>query len=170
MKIFRLSDHVNILERFQIYLTRTSMNVLGKTQKMKRHLEDQGLRFPTDVDQGDMTNRQSKSYLSNISRSFLFCADNVFRSRIVLKLVYQAVRANDLDGASEALRQMMTLLASQRIRQPLVELDLVAHLISNNIKVIHSTTFNVCILLLFFRSSSCRTGPMPKGKLNCGLT
>ena len=53
----------NISERFQIYLTRTSMNVLGKTQKMKRHLQDQGLTFPTSVDQGEIINRQSKSYL-----------------------------------------------------------------------------------------------------------
>ena len=54
---------LNILERFQIYLTRTSMNALGKTQKMMRHLQDQGLTFPTSVDQGEMINRQSKSYL-----------------------------------------------------------------------------------------------------------
>ena len=53
----------NILERFQIYLTRTSMNALGKTQKMMRHLQDQGLTFPASVDQGEMINRQSKSYL-----------------------------------------------------------------------------------------------------------
>ena len=146
------------------------MSFPGKTQRVKRHLEEQGLRFPTDVNQGDMTNRQSKLYPVTFSHSFLSCADNVFRSRIVLKLVHQAVRANDLDGASEALAQMMTLLASQRIRQPLVELDLMAHLISNNIKVIRSTTINVRILLLFFRYSSCRVGPMPKGKPNCGPT
>ena len=53
----------NILERFQIYFTRTSMNALGKTQKMMRHLQDQGLTFPASVDQGEMINRQSKSYL-----------------------------------------------------------------------------------------------------------
>ena len=146
------------------------MSFPGKTQRVKRHLEEQGLRFPTDVNQGDMTNRQSKFYPLTFSHSFLSCTDNVFRSRMVLKLAHQALRANDLDGASEALAQMMTLLALQRIRQPLVELDLVAHLISTNIKVIRSTTFNVRILLLFFRSSSCKARPMPKRKPNCGPT
>ena len=53
----------NILEWFQIYRTRISMNALGKTQKMMRHLQDQGLTFPTTVDQGEMINRQSKFHL-----------------------------------------------------------------------------------------------------------
>ena len=145
------------------------MNVLGKTQKMKRHLQDQGLTFPASVDQGAIINRQSKSYLFyyfHASSSL----DNVFRARLILKVVFQAVRANDLVGAEEALGQMMTLLALTKIRQPLVELDLVAHLISNNIKVTRPTTFNLHTLSVFFRFSSCSLGPLPGEKLSYGQT
>ncbi len=87
---------------------------------------------------------------------------------MVLRVAQQALRANNLDEASEALAEMMTLLALQRIRQPLVELDLAAHLISTNIKVISSMTFNVRIPLLFFRSSSCKARPKPRGRPSYG--
>ena len=56
-------------------------------------------------------------------------------------MVFQSVRANDLDSAEEALGQMMTVLAMTKIRQPLVELDFAAHLISNSIKVTRPKTF-----------------------------
>ena len=98
------------------------MNVQGKTQRMKRYLESKGLAFPASVDQGEMTNRQN----------------NVFRARLIRKVVLQAMRRNDLSNAEEALSQMMTLLAQTRIRDPLVELDLTAHLIADNIKVTRS--------------------------------
>ena len=42
------------------------MNVLSKTQKMKKHLQEAGLSFPTSVDQGEMINRQSKSHFFNV--------------------------------------------------------------------------------------------------------
>ena len=145
------------------------MNALGKTQKMKRHLQDQGLTFPASVDQGAIINRQSKSYLF-LSFHASSSLDNVFRARLILKVVFQAVRANDLVGAEEALGQMMTLLALTRIRQPLVELDLVAHLISNNVKVTRPATFNLHTLSLFFRFCSCSLGPLPGEKLSCGQT
>ena len=146
------------------------MNALGKTQKMKRHLQDQGLTFPASVDQGAIINRQSKSYPFFLSFHASFSLDNVFRARLILKVVFQAVRANDLVGAEEALGQMMTLLALTRIRQPLVELDLVAHLISNNIKVTRPATFSLHTLASFFRFSSCSLGPLPGEKLSCGQT
>ena len=46
------------------------MNVLSKTQKMKKHLQEAGLSFPTSVDQGEMINRQSKSHSFNIFTLF----------------------------------------------------------------------------------------------------
>ena len=96
-----------------------TMNVLSKTQKMKEHLQREGLSFPATVDQGEMINRQN----------------NVFRARLLLKTVFQYLRANDLDAAETVLNQMMTVLAMTRIRDPLVEVDFAAHLIANNMKV-----------------------------------
>ena len=144
------------------------MSFIGKVQRMKHYLEENGLRFPTEVNQGSRTNRQSKFYPLISSYSSLSRIDNVFRSRMVLRVAQQALRANNLEEASEALAEMMTLLALQRIRQPLVELDLAAHLISTNIKVISSMTFNVRIPLLFFRSSSCKARPKPRGRPSYG--
>ena len=147
------------------------MNALGKTQKMMRHLQDQGLTFPTSVDQGEMINRQSKFPPPlTFHVSFSLCADNVFRARLILKVVFQSVRANDLDSAEEALGQMMTVLAMTKIRQPLVELDFAAHLISNSIKVTRPKTFNLHTLSLFPRFSSCELEPLPGGRLSCGQT
>ena len=45
---------------------------LGKAQKMKHYLEENGLRFPTEVNQGSMTNKQSKFYPLISSHSSLF--------------------------------------------------------------------------------------------------
>ena len=55
---------------------------------------------------------------------------------MALRVAQQALQANNLEEALEALDEMMTLLALHRIHQPLVELDMAAQLISTNIKVL----------------------------------
>ena len=46
-----------------------------------------------------------------------------------------ALRAGNLEEATEAADEMMYLLALHRILNPLVEIDMAGHLVSTNIKV-----------------------------------
>lgn len=92
--------------------------VRGKTQKMKSQLEGNGIEFPIRVDFGAYGQR-----------------NNVFRSRLTWRAAERELRAGNLDAAMEDCKNTMTLLTEERVRDPLVEIEAIAKLVSTVVKV-----------------------------------
>jgi hypothetical protein len=90
----------------------------GKSQRMKSLLEGKGIAFPSTVDFGAYNRK-----------------NNVFRSRLTWRAAERELKAGDLDAAMEDCKNTMTLLAEERVRDPLVEIETIAKLVATVVKV-----------------------------------
>ena len=90
----------------------------GKSQKMKSLLEGKGIDFPARVDFGAYGQK-----------------NNVFRSRLTWRAAERELRAGNLETSMKDCKNTMTLLTEEKIRDPLVEIDAIAKLVSTVVKV-----------------------------------
>ena len=109
-----------------------------KVQRLKRFMESHGAKFPKDVDYGKRRNRQSKPTPFFLTHFISLSLDIVRRSRQAYADAEEALRLGNIEDAEEAANEMCTLLAADKINDPLVEVDNAGKLVSVQIKVILS--------------------------------
>ena len=109
-----------------------------KVQRLKRFMESHGAKFPKDVDYGKRRNRQSKPTSFFLTHFISLSLDIVRRSRQAYADAEEALRLGNIEDAEEAANEMCTLLAADKINDPLVEVDNAGKLVSVQIKVIFS--------------------------------
>ena len=109
-----------------------------KVQRLKRFMESHGAKFPKDVDYGKRRNRQSKPTFFFLTHFISLSLDIVRRSRQAYADAEEALRLGNIEDAEEAANEMCTLLAADKINDPLVEVDNAGKLVSVQIKVILS--------------------------------